>query len=293
MKSFDSLIPYILASMHPLMHMTLLLSSVILIMYDTEKFYAVTGTCPVKTQAYNFMTEGKYWLMMYIMSAHLAAIILHYSAQVLSHYGYKTLANTFVVLKVTGFLYVIMEVQNRIIYDECNDVTDNMVVMAWLTYELIAFYFNIIGLMVFLFVASCRKFETLREREGFAGKMRKTRDFLQYCKDDVHWFQIWFTQVGLFFVGILFREDKIGRNTIGLSASEAGVTLLLGLALVSSLYFGKGQFEFTKVTWVLLAATFVICGIMAPRFVITYDQGRIWWSPIVLEIIVAHVIIYI
>ena len=63
-----------------------------------------------------------------------------------------------------------------------------MVVMAWLTYELIAFYLNIIALMVFLFVASCRKFSTLREREGFAGKMRKTRDFLQYCKDDVHWF---------------------------------------------------------------------------------------------------------
>lgn len=78
-----------------------------------------------------------------------------------------------------------------------------------------------------------------------------------------------------------------------MSAIESGVTLLLGLILVSSLYFGKGEFEFTRLTWVLLGATFIICGIMAPRFVITYDQGRIWWAPVVLEITVAHLIIYI
>mgnify|MGYP006889595519 CR=1 FL=1 len=125
MKSFDSLIPYILAAMHPLMHMTLLISSVALITYDQDRFWAVSGTCPTSAkEAFYFMTEGKYWLMYYIMTAHLMSIILHYSSQVLSHYGYRTLANFMVIAKVLGYLYTVMEVQNEIIYDECNEVTD-------------------------------------------------------------------------------------------------------------------------------------------------------------------------
>jgi hypothetical protein len=41
--------------------------------------------------------------------------------------------------------------------------------MAWLTYEVLAFYLNIISIVFFLFIASCKKFKTIRERLGFAG----------------------------------------------------------------------------------------------------------------------------
>lgn len=91
----------------------------------------------------------------------------------------------------------------------------------------------------------------------------------------------------------MFRGDQTGKNTIGLSASEAGVTLVLGLLLVSHIYFAQGKFEFTTTTKVLLVSTLVICLLMAPRFVIVMKDDRIWWGPVVLEIVVAHLIIYI
>ena len=78
MKPYDSLMPYILASMHPIMHMSLLFTSLILISLDTDKFYEVAGTVDPASDAYYFMTEGKYLYMFYIMSAHLIAIVFHY-----------------------------------------------------------------------------------------------------------------------------------------------------------------------------------------------------------------------
>jgi hypothetical protein len=80
MKSIDSLIPYILASMHPLMHMTLLITGFTLVQYDKTKFYEVPENIPKKTQAYYFATEGKFFYMFLIMTAHLGAIVLHYAS---------------------------------------------------------------------------------------------------------------------------------------------------------------------------------------------------------------------
>ena len=93
--------------MHPIMHMSLLFTSLVLICLDTEKFYEVTGTVDPESEAYYFMTEGKYWFMFYIMSAHLVAIVFHYLAQVLNHYEWKALANLLIVIKVASYLYAI------------------------------------------------------------------------------------------------------------------------------------------------------------------------------------------
>lgn len=59
MRPTDSLVPYILASMHPMMHMSLLFTSMILIFINQDKFYEVNGTVdPEKCKnAYNFMTD--------------------------------------------------------------------------------------------------------------------------------------------------------------------------------------------------------------------------------------------
>jgi len=78
MKPYDSLVPYILASMHPIMHMSLLFTALILIGLDIEKFYEVTGTMDPASDAYYFATEGKHYLMFIIMSAHLISIVFHY-----------------------------------------------------------------------------------------------------------------------------------------------------------------------------------------------------------------------
>ena len=187
MKPYDSLVPYILASMHPIMHMSLLFTSLILICLDTEKFYEVAGTVDPASDAYYFMTEGKFLYMFYIMSAHLISIVFHYLYQVLNHYDYKSFANMFLVLKVCIYIYAVMEVQTGITFDKYTEITDNSHVMAWLTYEVVAFYLNIISVVFFLMIASFKRFKTIRERLGLAGQQRKKQDFLTYCRDDIHW----------------------------------------------------------------------------------------------------------
>lgn len=188
MKSLDNLIPYVLASMHPLMHMSMLATSLIMVTLDQKNFYNTPGTCPATAvDALEFMSTGKHMLMFYIMSAHLAAIVLHYLYQVLNHYDYKTAANVLLMLKVVTYFYTVVEVQTQITYMECAEVTDNSVVMAWLTYEVVVFYLNIISVALFLVIASFGRYKTIRERLGYAGSLRKYQDYLAYCMEDLHW----------------------------------------------------------------------------------------------------------
>ena len=62
--------------------------------------------------------------------------------------------------------------------------------IVWLLYEVLIFYFNIASLMIFLVFSRFQSFRTLREKYGYGLNMRRTMDFLSYCKDDLHWFQI-------------------------------------------------------------------------------------------------------
>mmetsp|Transcript_4816 Transcript_4816/g.8258 ORF Transcript_4816/g.8258 Transcript_4816/m.8258 type:complete len:207 (-) Transcript_4816:1176-1796(-) len=206
MKPSDNLVPYVLASMHPLLHMTLLITSLVLVSLDHEKFYEVPGTCTEKQKdAFYFLNEGKYWYMFYIMSSHLISILFHYLSQALNHFDFKATSKLFLVLKVFIYLYAVMKVQTGITYTECSEVTDKSHVMAWLTYEVVAFYLNIVSVAAFLFVASFKRYLTIKERLGFGGNMREHMDFLTYCFEDLHWWQMWFTQVMLFCLGLLFR----------------------------------------------------------------------------------------
>ena len=99
----------------------------------------------------------------------------------------KFWTNLCMVLKVLIVLYATVFVQSIITYDECNDVTDQMHVMVWLTYETVVFYLNLIGIIVFLFISTRVQFKTVRDRLGLAGDLRKKLDFLTYASDDLHW----------------------------------------------------------------------------------------------------------
>lgn len=289
MKAFDNLVPYVLASMHPLLHMSLLFTALILLSLDYEDFYAVNGTTEDEDASY-FMTEGKFWLMFLIMTAHLVSILLHYLHQVLNHYEYKTWANLFLVLKVGIYLYAVMKVQVGITFPNGTDVTDRMHVMAWLTYEVVAFYLNIISVVFFLIVASFKKFKTIRERLGFAGQQRKSMDFLTYVKDDIHWWQLWFVQLSLYACGLSFRARS--SYAIALSAGGTGLILLLGLLCVRQLYFNS-KFQFKEYTKVFLGSLFLLCLMMIPRYFYLRGNGSVWWAPVVLEIVVAHLVMFV
>lgn len=41
-----------------------------------------------------------------------------------------------------------------------------------------------------------------------------------------------------------------------------------------------------------MAANLLLCLMLIPRYFYLRDAGSVWWAPIVMEIIVAHCIIY-
>ena len=79
------------------------------------------------------------------------------------------------ITKVFVYVLAVFIVQSGIVFDECRtDVVDNSMVMAWLTFEVLAFYLNIISMGVFLLLSSCKKFKSIRDRVGLSGDLRKT-----------------------------------------------------------------------------------------------------------------------
>ena len=65
MKHTDNILPYILASMHPMMHLAMLTSSAILRATDGEQFFNVPNSAqcapadPSKSKAIKFINGGK------------------------------------------------------------------------------------------------------------------------------------------------------------------------------------------------------------------------------------------
>jgi hypothetical protein len=102
--------------------------------------------------------------------------------------------------------------------------------MAWLTYEVLAFYLNIVSLAAFIFIQNIKKFKSIRDRLGLAGDQRKRMDFLVYSKEDVHWWQVWFTQLSLSILGLCFRSTI--HETIQWSVIELFSKHLLGAFLI-------------------------------------------------------------
>jgi hypothetical protein len=79
MKLTDSLIPYQLMSMHPLMHSSLLLTGLVLSNLYKDKFYEI-GQCDAQSDdAKSFITDGKEKLMKSALLSHVLGILLHFS----------------------------------------------------------------------------------------------------------------------------------------------------------------------------------------------------------------------
>jgi hypothetical protein len=79
MKLTDSLIPYQLMSMHPLMHSSLLLTGLVLSNLYKDKFYEI-GECKVSSDdALSFIADGKEKLMKNALLSHVLGITLHFA----------------------------------------------------------------------------------------------------------------------------------------------------------------------------------------------------------------------
>ena len=56
------------------------------------------------------------------------------------------------------------------------------------------------------------------------------------------------------------------------------------------MYFNS-KFQFKSYTKVVIGSMFAITLMMIPRYFYLRNEGSIWWAPVVLEIIVAHLLI--
>ena len=80
MKLTDSLIPYNLMSMHPLLHLTMLTTGLILVNRDKVGFYEIEGNCsPTSEDSKKFLDGYKVNLMNYALLSHAVSIALHYA----------------------------------------------------------------------------------------------------------------------------------------------------------------------------------------------------------------------
>jgi hypothetical protein len=186
MKHIDNILPYILASMHPIMHLTMLTGGAILRGVDEDKFFNVPNAakCAAKagSKAQLFIGAGKEESMNMIMLGHFIAIVCHYLSGILTKRGNKVAAGWSMLVKIFTVIFVHFLLQSSIIFDECRDgIVDESQVMAWLSYEVMAFYLNIVAMSVFLLLSSAKKFYSIRDRLGLGTDQRKKNDFLNYC----------------------------------------------------------------------------------------------------------------
>ncbi len=67
-------------------------------------------------------------------------------------------------------------------------------------FDILLFYFTIIGLAIFLLFTRMFSIRTIKERSGFACNERHKIDFLYFVKDDIHWFLVLVSQTFLFII---------------------------------------------------------------------------------------------
>lgn len=90
-------------------------------------------------------------------------------------------------------------------FENHKNATFHEKMMIWQLYEVILFYGNILSLVLFLTISRIFRFYTLREKAGFGAKMRYEMDFLEFAREDIHWFTTVVQTVILFCFVILKR----------------------------------------------------------------------------------------
>lgn len=130
-----------------------------------------------------------------------------------SGYNFSYINQILLLFKVIFNFACIAYIQNVVLtkFDpqspDYNPIDHSSYSVIWLIFYLLIFYFNIISQIVFLVVCRVFEFRTIRDRMQLGGDKRNQIDFLDHVRDDVHWFQIVFTQFGLTIFSLIKREQ--------------------------------------------------------------------------------------
>lgn len=232
-----------------------------------------------------FIEFGGEWYMNYISLAHAIAIISHFLTEYFNTRN-KLVSGFFMVVKIFTYFFTHYAVQTGIVFEECRDgIIDESQVMAWLSYEVIAFYLNIVAIAVFILFSSCKKFYTLRDRMQLAGERRKKEDFLNYIKEDIHWFCMWFTMLMLTILALVMRtrSHELIQKSVGVLFTRHFLELILMGSFYYSKDFSLGTFFKAVIGCILLINIFLIL-----VFLELETEFSVWWAPVVLLDVTLH-----
>lgn len=106
------------------------------------------------------------------------------------------------------------------------------------------FYLNILSLFVFIVFSRCFSFRSLRDTFSKGGIciQRNKIDFLEHCQDDIHWFTVTITQIGLlgWTLMLLIQTGRFNKtNRYAYSLTGICTKYLINLICVFELFFKK------------------------------------------------------
>lgn len=189
------------------------------------------------------------------------------------------------IFKIFIYVFAIFVVQTGIVFEECRGDSQ---VMAWLIYEVVAFYMNVIAMSFFLLFSSCKKYKSIRDRIGLAGDLRSKVDFLEYCKQDIHWFCIWFTQIMLSLLALIMRTKN--HSGIQWAVGNLFTRQILEVFILRQVYFNS-KFEIKSYVKLFCMSVFLINVYMLKLFFSMETQT--WFGPIYLQDIVLHFFVFL
>lgn len=92
--------------------------------------------------------------------------------------------------------------------------------------------------------------------------------------------------------GLIFKVNR--SIPTGISASQSAVIIICGMVLINNIYFySKEAVTFNSVSKVFLLLTVLISLMLIPSIISLLNEGSIWWAPILVEIMVAHVCVFL
>lgn len=204
------IMPYILATLHPLMHATCFVTTLVM----RSKFLSNwrVEDSDLKEELRERVIRAHH-LSLYI---HAICFLLHILKNLIEIYPYSRLQSKeyencrgpdkrkliyknayfcewLILIKVLLYIVSIIYIQTVVIDVYLSDIKDdsnhNNHVICWLHYEVVIFFFNAFAQSFFLMFSRFQSFITLRERIGYCTKtLRYKKDFLEFCSEDLHWF---------------------------------------------------------------------------------------------------------
>ena len=161
--------------------------------------------------------------------------------------------------------------------------------VIWLIYQLLMFYINIASQMLFLTVSRFTRFYTLRERAGFGGNKRYEMDFLDFVKEDFHWFSTIIIQIFLAFFAY-FSRIHINMD-ITLSLICVVIMICIDLILCWYIFFSLKEIKkWVMISLLVLSAITNVC-LSFTCIHLTVEFSNFWLS-FVLQFIMCHFVAY-